>query len=52
MSEGLKHLKQYGTGAGGSWARPGRGGLWYRYTVTDSDSVSLTDRQMTFCVSC
>ena len=41
MSEGLKHLKQYGTGpgAGGAWARPGRGGLWYRYT----DSVSLTD---------
>ena len=39
MSEGLKHLKQYGTGAGGAWARPGRGGLWYRYT----ESVSLTD---------
>ena len=36
MSEGLKHLKQYGTG----WGAPGRrGGLWYRYT----DSVSLTD---------
>ena len=22
MSEELKHLKQYGTGAGGAWARP------------------------------
>ena len=26
MSEGLKHLKQYGTGAGGAWARPSRPG--------------------------
>ena len=40
MSEGLKHLKQYGTGAGAPGrVPPGRGGLWYRYT----DSVSLTD---------
>ena len=38
MSEGLKPLLET-VRAGGAWARPGRGGLWYRYT----DSVSLTD---------
>ena len=45
MSEGLKHLKQYGTGAGA----PGRvpaGAVYGTGTLTVSVS------QMTFCVAC
>ena len=48
MSEGLKHLKQYGTGAGGAWARPSlpAGAVYGTGTLTVSVS------QMTFCVAC
>ena len=47
MSEGLKHLKQYGTGAGGAWAgRVPAGAVYGTGTLTVSVS------QMTFCVAC
>ena len=50
MSEGLKHLKQYGTGTGGAWgwARPSLPAEAVYGTGTLTVSVS----QMTFCVAC
>ena len=46
MSEGLKHLNQYGTGAGGAWARPGR------FMVPVHSTLTVSVSQMTFCVAC